>query len=35
LNDAYRRIEEGAETRDLVSARELLVELRAAVAAAD
>lgn len=35
LDDAYRCIEEGAETRDLVQARELLVELRGATAAAD
>lgn len=35
LNDAYRCITEGAETRDLVHARELLTELRAATATAD
>jgi predicted ATPase len=31
LDDAYRCIEEGAETRDLVHARELLAELRGAL----
>ena len=34
LNDAFRRIEEGAGTRDLVHARQLLLELRASAAAA-